>query len=274
MGIENFWVRSVQAANPRQPEQMCLGGGRKIMAVATKNKNAFQFQADTVFSKVNNKDWEWVSQPTIAQRNRWVEENLGLARRCAHKWHKNSHLPYEELEQVAFIALIGATERFDKSKGYKFSSFAIPIINFRIINHLRDKGHSIKIPRKYYDEVQKSKRIDKALATKLGRKPTDREIAAAMGIDLEKLLEARSAMVNCKKPSSEESLKYKEKEGVRLRSEVGLKADCTRLTAQQRKTIELYFSSSKAAIILGISQPELLRRVRGAIGLVRLSAEM
>jgi RNA polymerase sigma-B factor len=238
-----------------------------------KEKNGLRID-ETINTKKSDKNREWVKKPTIAQRNRWVEENLGLARRCAHRWAANSHMAYEDLEQVAVIALIGATERFDKSKGYKFSTFAMPIINFRIINFLRDKGHIIKIPRFYYDLVQKSKRTEKILTNKLGRKPTDKEIATAMRVSIEELIVARSAMANCKKPSSEENLKYKEKEGIRLKAEVGLTANCTRLSALQRRTIEVYFSYSilKAANILGVSQGELLRSVREAVNLVELSA--
>lgn len=169
------------------------------MVTVKEKKTGIEIDVTVRKSGKNSGNWEWVKNPTIAQRNQWVVENLGLARQCAHRWADNSHIPYEDLEPVAVIALIGATERFDKSKGFKFSTFAMPIINFRIINYLRDKGHSIKIPRKYYDEVQKAKRTEKALANKLGRKPTDREIALVMGITVEELAAARSAMLNCKK---------------------------------------------------------------------------
>lgn len=234
-------------------------------------KEASIFQADETQIKARKDDSYWVSKPTIRQRNKWVEENLGLARQCAHRWYIKCHLPYDELEQIAFLALIGATERFDKSKGFRFSTFAVPIINGRLINYLRDKGHTIKVPRKAYDNVQRSKRVERKLETQLNRKPTNSEIALEMGVTLEQLNESRNTMQFCKNQSPEESLRYHEKSGIKLATKLEIHADLSRLSPLQSKAVEIYFSNGKA-LALGISSEELTEVVRGAIGLVKLAA--
>lgn len=233
-------------------------------------KTAPVFVADETQIKQES-NFSWVSQPTIRQRNKWVEENLGLARQCAHRWHLKCHLPYEELEQVAYIGLIRATERFDKSRGNKFSTFAVPRINGQIVNYLRDKGHTIKIPRREYDRVQKSKRTERQLSVVLGRKPIPQEIANEMGIGLEELQNCRTAMKNCKSQSPEEALRYHEKSGIKLEAKINIFPRLEGLSQLQIKAIEIYFSGGKA-LAEARSQEELLEIVRGAIALVKLAA--
>ncbi|MDJ0705531.1 MAG: sigma-70 family RNA polymerase sigma factor, partial [Leptolyngbyaceae cyanobacterium MO_188.B28] len=75
-------------------------------------------------------------------RNHLVQLNIGLVRREAHHWLNHSNESYEDLMQVGSLGLIRAIERFDMSKGYAFSSFAIPYIRGEIQHYLRDKGCS------------------------------------------------------------------------------------------------------------------------------------
>lgn len=221
--------------------------------------------------KAKPSNLKWVTEATIRERNKWVEQNLGLARQCAHRWHLKCHLPYEELEQVAYIGLIRATERFDKTRGNKFSTFAVPRINGQIINYLRDKGHTIKIPRREYDRVQKSKRTERKLAVVLGRKPLPEEVAREMELPLTELQNCRDAMRNCKNQSPEETLRYHEKDGVKLEAKISILPILENLSQSQIKAIEIYFSGGKS-LAEARSQEELIEIVRGAIGLVRLKA--
>jgi RNA polymerase sigma factor (sigma-70 family) len=91
----------------------------------------------------------YIQDKSIEKRNILVEMNLGLARKLAHQSHKkHPEICYDDIEQQSFIALIQCVETFDVSKGYKFSTFAYPVINGRLLNFIRDKNSLIKIPRK------------------------------------------------------------------------------------------------------------------------------
>lgn len=69
-----------------------------------------------------------------------VEDHLGLARKIAFQFYKNfkSKYTYEELESTAFLGLIEAAKNFDESRGFKFSTYAIPVITGRVKRMFRD----------------------------------------------------------------------------------------------------------------------------------------
>lgn len=78
--------------------------------------------------------------PSVELRNRIVDENLGLARKAAHRFAKTSKLDYEELVQIGALGLIKAIERFNPLTGNKLSSFAMPYIRGEMLRYQRDKG--------------------------------------------------------------------------------------------------------------------------------------
>ena len=126
-------------------------------------------------------------------RNHLVQLNIGLVRREAHHWLNQSNESYEDLMQVGSLGLIRAIERFDMSKGYAFSSFAIPYIRGEIQHYLRDKGCSMKIPRRWQKLQRQSVNVIRKLQLQLYRHPTDAEVAAGLEISLEEWREVKLA---------------------------------------------------------------------------------
>lgn len=126
-------------------------------------------------------------------RNQLVQMNIGLVRRESHRWVHQSGENFDDLMQVGSLGLIRAIERFDLSKGYAFSSFAIPYIRGEIQHYLRDKGSAMKIPRRWQALQHQSARVIRALQTDLHRQPTDTEVAAAMEISLEEWQQVKLA---------------------------------------------------------------------------------
>lgn len=95
----------------------------------------------------------------IKLRNKLVEMNMSLARKLAHSSHsRNQNVPYEDIEQMAFIALIYCVENFNPDKGYRFSTYAVPVIKGRLMNFIRDKTSIIKVPRNILKSVGLSNR--------------------------------------------------------------------------------------------------------------------
>ena len=129
-------------------------------------------------------------------RNQLVHINFGLVRKEAHHWVNQCTESYEDLLQVGCIGLIRAIERFDITKGTAFSSFAIPYIRGEIQHYLRDRGCSVRIPRRWLALRQQSVDITQGLRVKLNRQPTDAEIAAALDISAAEWQEIKLAHQN------------------------------------------------------------------------------
>ncbi len=139
---------------------------------------------------------EYQATQDLELRNQIVEKNLGLVRKEALHWSNQCKENYEDLQQVACIGLVRAIERFDSTKGCAFSSFAIPYIRGEIQHYLRDRGYSIRIPRRWLDLKRQGQQITRELREELKRQPTDREIAERLGISLEEWFEVELAHQN------------------------------------------------------------------------------
>ncbi len=122
--------------------------------------------------------------PSVHLRNRVVNQNTGLVRKVAHRLAHQSPIPFEDLQQVGYLGLITAVERFDPSHGCAFSSFAVPYIRGEILHFLRDRSNAVRIPRNLQQLSTDGAKATQALRIKLGRQPNDNEIAAELNIEL------------------------------------------------------------------------------------------
>jgi len=129
-------------------------------------------------------------------RNQLVKLNLGLIRKEAHYWSNQCSESYEDLVQVGCLGLIRAIERFGISKGHAFSSFALPYIRGEIQHYLRDRGSSIRIPRRWLTLQGQAVTVTRSLHGQLNRQPTDAEVAAALQISPAEWQEIKLACQN------------------------------------------------------------------------------
>lgn len=120
--------------------------------------------------------------PSIALRNRLVELNINLARKIVHAISKTTTVEYEDLEQVAMLGLIAAVEKYDPDQGHKFSSYAVPLIQGKVLQYLRDKGTTIRIPQSLQDLYVRKIKTEDRLRKELGRSATTAEIIDALGV--------------------------------------------------------------------------------------------
>jgi RNA polymerase sigma-B factor len=138
----------------------------------------------------------YYQNPSIAVRNQLVRLNSGLVRKIAHRVSHQCAEPYEDLEQIGYVGLIRAIERFDPTHGCAFSSFAVPYIRGEILHFLRDRSSTIKIPRRWQELQKQGQRVRETLTRTLGRQPNDREIAQEIGISLREWQDIRLAGQN------------------------------------------------------------------------------
>lgn len=134
----------------------------------------------------------YISTGSQDYRNEIVSNYLSLAEYLSKKF-LNRGVDFDDIYQVACLALIKAVERFSPEKGVKFISFATPTILGEIKRFFRDKSTIIKIPRRIYESRQGVNKARDELTQKLSRVPRADEIAEYMGISVDTVLEILEA---------------------------------------------------------------------------------
>ncbi|KAB3533820.1 SigB/SigF/SigG family RNA polymerase sigma factor [Alkaliphilus pronyensis] len=129
---------------------------------------------------------------TTEIRNELVSRYLYIVEILSKKYI-NKGIDYEDIYQVASIGLIYAIERFDINKGFEFSSFATPTIIGEIKKHFRDKGWSIRVPRRIQELSKKINGAKNNLHQKLQRAPLVKDIAEYLECTEEEIIEAMEA---------------------------------------------------------------------------------
>jgi len=122
-------------------------------------------------------------------RDQLVMNHLNLARFLASKF-KNRGESLDDLVQVATLGLIKAIDRFDISRGLEFTTFATPTILGEIKRHFRDRGWSVRVPRRLQELSAKVNITTDKLTEKLQRSPSVEEIARELGVSVDEVLEA------------------------------------------------------------------------------------
>lgn len=125
-------------------------------------------------------------------RNILIERNLYLVNLLAKKYI-NKGVDYEDIYQVASLALIYAIERYDMEKGYEFSSFATPTIVGEIKKYFRDKVWTLRVPRRIQELSKKVNDAKLVLQQEFKENPKVSDIASYLGCKEEEILEAMEA---------------------------------------------------------------------------------
>jgi RNA polymerase sigma-B factor len=121
-----------------------------------------------------------------------IEFHLPLARYFARRF-RNRGEPYEDLVQVATVGLIKSIDGFDFERGVEFSSYAMPTIVGELKRHFRDKGWSVRVPRRLQELKIEIAGATTRLTQQLGRSPTVRDLSEALHITQEEVLESLEA---------------------------------------------------------------------------------
>jgi RNA polymerase sigma-B factor len=135
-------------------------------------------------------------KPSVRVRNQLVQLNAGLVRKIAHRISHQCAEPYEDLEQIGYLGLIRAIERFNPTQGCAFSSFAVPYIRGEMLHFLRDRSGTVKIPRRWQQLNKEGQKIRETMTVLLNRQPTDDEIAAELGVHVQEWRDSKLAAKN------------------------------------------------------------------------------
>jgi RNA polymerase sigma-B factor len=200
-----------------------------------------------------------------------------LARRFAGRGE-----PLEDLEQVGYLGLIAAINRFDPDLGLEFTTFATPTILGEIKRYFRDKSWAVRVPRRLQETYARVVRTQQELSQELGRGPTVPEIAARLELEPDEVLQALEAGPAQRALSLESPAGQGDSEGElgdrigaedenlsRIELQNMLAGAMRHLTPREREIMVLRFveqlPQTEVARRLGISQMHVSRLQRAAL---------
>ncbi len=135
-----------------------------------------------------------IAEGDQSAKNELVEANLRLVVSLA-RHYQGCGLSYQDLIQEGNIGLIKAAEKFDVSKGFRFSTYASWWIKQALSRAIADQSRTIRIPVHMTENINKFKKIERELLNQLNREPKIKEIADAMGISEKQAKEIQSYIV-------------------------------------------------------------------------------
>ena len=200
----------------------------------------------------------------IDDRDKKITENIGLVHSIANRF-RNRGADYDDLFQAGCVGLIKAVDNFDESKGFAFSTYAVPVIMGEIKRIFRDGG-AIKISRSLKEKSIKVQAIRDKFLSKNLREPTVSELASLSGYDVEELSEILNIInpvvsINMLTEEGSEEIDIPVDDSDKMFDRLSLEQVMTTLTETERLLIEYRFYQGKTqcetAKILNVSQVQV-----------------
>lgn len=216
-----------------------------------------------------------------------IRLNMSVASQTARRY-RGRGIALEDLEQVAYLALVKAVRGFDPDRASDFLSFAVPTIRGELRRHFRDHGWVVRPPRSVQELQARVGAAEAELCQELGRSPRPSELARHLDVDLEKVLDSLAA-TGCFAPASLDGPDGDSDHGALARrlggddpgfagaeARVALAPVLRSLDARERLILELRFvrgcTQAEIGAAVGVTQMQVSRLISGL--LTRLRREL
>lgn len=198
------------------------------------------------------------------------DAHIGVADRLARRYSFGYGID-DDLRQVAHLGLFLATQRFDPALGH-FVRFATVTIVGELKKHLRSTGWGVRVPRSLQEDSITVNAARDRLTVRLGREPTVDEVADHTGFDVERVVEGTRAK-EARFSTSIEQGGIDVADGSTTEGDAILSQSIERLGSDERRLIHLRYSDglsqSEIGRLIGISQPQVHRRLQRALERLR-----
>lgn len=200
-------------------------------------------------------------------RDEMIEENIGLVHSIAKRFTGRG-VDYEDLFQSGCIGLIKAVDHFDESKGFKFSTYAVPVIMGEIRRLFRDGG-AIKVSRSLKEKSVRAQVLKERFAKKELREPTVGELSKMLGCDINETAEILNVInpmlsLNSFGEDGDENMDIPVDEQDEMFDRLSLSQVMETLSSREKELIDYrYFkgqTQSVTAKALGVSQVQVSRK--------------
>jgi RNA polymerase sigma-B factor len=226
----------------------------------------------------------------LTARDALIALHLPLVEHCARRF-RNRGEPFDDLVQVGTIGLIKSVDRFDLDRRVEFSTYATPTIIGEIKRYFRDKGWAIRVPRRLQELRAQIGTTTADLVQTLGRSPTPRELASAVGCTVEEIIEGiesgnaySTLSLDAADDSGEDGgvsmleilgLDDEELEQIEIRESI--KPLIEALPSREKRILLLRFfrnrTQSEIATEIGVSQMHVSRLLRRTLDQLRASLQ-
>jgi RNA polymerase sigma-B factor len=130
----------------------------------------------------------------LSAREQLVVRCMPLARQLAARY-RHAGEQFEDLVQVAYVGLLKAVDRYDTERGMGFARYAVPTMLGELKRHFRDKSWAVRVPRATQELALKVSEALGTLPARLGRSARPRDVADALGVSVEDVLEAMETAI-------------------------------------------------------------------------------
>jgi RNA polymerase sigma-B factor len=218
-------------------------------------------------------------------REALIERYLPLARSIADRYRQTPQ-SFEDLFQVASLALVKAVDGFDPELGHSFTSYAVPTMVGELKRHFRDTSWSLHVARGLQERVLIVERGERRVSARLGRAPTVAELAAETGLSAEDVLDALGARdaydaesldADTARASLERTVGAEDPRLELVDERDAVAAALRTLDERSRRILRMRFTEnltqSAIADRIGISQMQVSRLLRRALERMREAVE-
>lgn len=215
-----------------------------------------------------------------SDRNKMIEDNIGLVHSIAKRF-KGRGEEYDDLYQAGCVGLIKAVDNFDESKGFLFSTYAVPVIMGEIRRLFRDGG-AVKVSRSLKEKSIKVQAIREKFIKKELREPTVSELSDLCGIETEELSEVLNVInpvisLSCTTEDGDETIDIPVDDTDKLFDRLSVHHAIKDLSNDELLLIKYRFYEGKtqceSAKLLGISQVQVSRREKQLLAKLRTRLE-